>query len=51
LPPGQTTYSLISFLERYGFVLLIIFIFFGFQYILPIITYIYRLISGAPLAL
>ena len=34
------------FLQRYGFFLLILFIFFGFQLIAPIIDFIYKLIVG-----
>ncbi|MDP2696000.1 MAG: site-2 protease family protein [bacterium] len=35
-----------SFLHRYGFYLLLFFIFFGFQLIIPIISYLYSLIVG-----
>ncbi len=35
-----------DFLVRYGFYLLIVFILFGFQFIAPIITLLYRLITG-----
>lgn len=35
------------FLERYGFYLLIAFMFFGFQLIVPIIEFLYRLIVGS----
>jgi len=35
------------FLERYGFFLLILFIFFGFQLIIPIINTLFRLIVGS----
>jgi Zn-dependent protease len=33
-------------LEQYGFVILLIFIFFGFNFILPIILFLFRLITG-----
>lgn len=35
-----------QFLTRYGFFLLILFIFFGFQFIFPIITFAFSLITG-----
>lgn len=35
-----------TFLQRYGFFLLILFIFFGFQLIMPVIDFIYKLIVG-----
>ena len=37
------------FLERYGMFLLLLFIFFAFQWILPIVFLIYQLIVGLPL--
>lgn len=35
-------------LERYGFMLLLLFIFFGFNLILPIVFQLYKLITGQP---
>ncbi len=35
------------FLNRYGFFILIFFIFFGFQFITPLIDFVYRLIVGS----
>jgi len=37
-----------TWLERYGFLLLLMFIFFGFELILPIILFLFRLIAGQP---
>ena len=37
-----------SWLERYGFILLLFFIFFGFNVILPIISALYKIITGQP---
>lgn len=39
------------FLERYGFFILLFFIFFLFQFILPIVFWLFKIITGAPLAL
>ena len=36
-------------LEQYGFVILLIFIFFGFNFLLPIILFLFRLIAGQSL--
>ena len=41
-------FALQSFLQRYGFVLLLMFIFFGFQIIVPIVTAIYGFLVGLP---
>jgi Zn-dependent protease len=35
------------FLDRYGFILVLFFVFFAFQIILPIISLVYRLITGS----
>ncbi|MBI4692357.1 MAG: site-2 protease family protein [Candidatus Terrybacteria bacterium] len=35
------------FLERYGFFILIFFIFFFFQYLLPVVAFLFKLITGA----
>jgi len=34
--------------ERYGFILLLIFIFFGFNLILPVISFFFKVIAGQP---
>ncbi len=44
LPDSQ--YKLKMALEKYGFMILLGFIFFGFQYITPIIQYLYLLFTG-----
>jgi len=46
LPPNETGYRITNFLERYGIMLLLIFIFFGFQLIVPIINILFFIISG-----
>ena len=38
-------------LERYGFVILLFFIFFGFNLILPVVSLLFRLITGQPFGL
>ena len=40
-----------QFLTRYGFFLLILFIFFGFQFILPVIAGVFQFITGYPVGL
>ena len=37
-----------SFFERYGFIILLIFIFFGFNLILPVILWLFSIITGQP---
>jgi len=44
LPDSQ--YRLKVALEQYGFIILLVFIFFGFHYIVPIISYITALFTG-----
>lgn len=44
LPDSQ--YRIKMMLEQYGFVILLMFIFFGFQFIQPIISLLYRLFTG-----
>ena len=46
LPANESGYRIMGFLERYGFMLLLIFIFFGFQLIVPIINFLFFIISG-----
>jgi Zn-dependent protease len=48
LPVSQSNYALMAFLERYGMILILFFIFFGFRIIVPIINYIYALFVGVP---
>lgn len=46
LPPSESSYRIAYSLERYGMILVLIFIFFGFQLILPIVDAIFNLIVG-----
>ena len=49
LPPGQRTYNIMRFLERWGMVLILLFVFFGFQLIVPAIQFIFTLFTGQSL--
>jgi Zn-dependent protease len=49
LPPSQRTYKAMYFLERWGLVLVLLFVFFGFQLIIPIIQFIFTLFTGQPM--
>lgn len=42
----QSQYKLKMVLEQYGFFILLAFIFLGFQFIMPIIVYLYRIFTG-----
>ena len=44
LPNKKWTYDLIRFLESYGMILLIFFLFFGFNFIIPIVNFLVNLI-------
>jgi len=46
LPKGESSYRLQSFLERYGIVLLLVFIVFGFDLIIPPIRFLFSVIVG-----
>jgi Zn-dependent protease len=46
LPQTQTTFRVMYFLERWGIVLVLLFVFFGFQFITPIIQFIFTLFTG-----
>ncbi|MDP3948358.1 MAG: site-2 protease family protein [bacterium] len=46
LPPGETGFQITTFLERYGLFLLVFFIFFGFQFIVPIVNSLYKVFVG-----
>lgn len=45
----ESTFKLRGFLERYGFILVIFFIFFLWQFISPLITILFTLITGVSL--
>ncbi len=46
LPPNDLALRFGIFLERYGLVLFLVFIFFGFQLITPIIRWLFKAITG-----
>ncbi len=48
IPKSEGSHRFMSFLERYGFLFLLIFIFYGFHLIIPIINTIYFFIAGQP---
>ncbi|MBI4094754.1 MAG: site-2 protease family protein [Candidatus Liptonbacteria bacterium] len=48
LPPTESNFKLMNFLERYGFFLVLFFIFFAFDLIIPIIRALFILIAGKP---
>ncbi len=49
LPPNQRTYKAMYFLERWGLVLVLFFVFFGFQLVIPIVQFIVAIFTGQPL--
>ena len=49
LPPSETTYRVTYFLERYGLILVLLFAFFGFQLLIPLMQGIFTLLTGQPL--
>jgi Zn-dependent protease len=48
LPQTPSSREIINFMERYGLILVLIFVFFGFQLIIPIINFIYFIFTGSP---
>lgn len=48
LPKTESSYKLAFFLEKYGMILVLLFVFFGFQLIIPIINALFYLIAGRP---
>jgi hypothetical protein len=46
LPQTRTTFRVMFFLERWGLVVVLLFVFFGFQYIVPIVSGIFTLLTG-----
>ena len=46
LPPTPATYKFMYFMERWGLILVLIFVFFGFQFIFPIINFFFALFTG-----
>lgn len=49
LPPGQGTHQFASFLTRYGIIILLVFIFFGLQLIMPMIRVLFSWFVGGNL--
>jgi Zn-dependent protease len=46
LPPTPATYKFMYFMERWGLILVLIFVFFGFQVIFPVINFFFALFAG-----
>jgi Zn-dependent protease len=46
LPPTPATYKFMYFMERWGLILVLIFVFFGFQLIFPVINFFFALFAG-----
>jgi Zn-dependent protease len=46
LPPTPNTYKFMYFMERWGLILVLLFVFFGFQFIFPVITFFFALFTG-----
>jgi len=46
LPNNQSSREFILFMEQYGIFFLLVFVFFGFQLIVPVIEFIFHLLSG-----
>ena len=46
LPPTPATYKFMYFMERWGLILVLIFVFFGFQFIFPVINFFFALFAG-----
>ena len=46
LPPTPNTYKFMYFMERWGLILVLIFVFFGFQIIFPVIDFFFALFTG-----
>jgi hypothetical protein len=47
LLPDRTAAQVAEFMDRFGFFILLIFIFYAFELIQPIIFWLYRLLVGA----
>ncbi len=46
LPETESSFQLMAFLERYGIILILVFIFFGFRLITPLINFLYVVLAG-----
>lgn len=51
LPQTQATLRAMYFLERWGLLIVLIFVFFGFQLLLPLVNFLFLIITGQPLGL
>lgn len=51
LPPGESPRRLVFFLERYGMAILLLFIFFGFHFIIPVVRVLFSFFVGHGVAL
>lgn len=49
LPPSQKTYQMMYFLERWGIMLVLLFVLFGFQIIVPVIQFVFTVFTGQSL--
>ncbi len=49
LPQTPATYRVMVFLERWGLAIVLAFAFFGFQFVIPVIAWIFRVLTGQPL--
>jgi len=49
LPQNEATFRIMYFLERWGMLLVIVFVFFGFGLLIPLINWIFMLFAGQPL--
>src|SRR5262249_2835875 len=48
LPQNQTTLNFMYALERWGFFLVLLFVFFGFSLIVPLVNWLFFLFTGQP---
>jgi Zn-dependent protease len=48
LPQTRATFRVMYFLERWGLIVVLLFVFFGFQFIVPIVSAIFTLLTGQP---
>lgn len=46
LPPGEKTYRIMYFFERWGLLLVLLFVFLAFQFIIPFVNLVFTLFTG-----
>lgn len=51
LPQTQATYRVMYSLERWGLILVLVFVFFGFQLLMPAVNFLFTLFTGQTLGL